>query len=322
MTELPLGKLLLFRKSLRSRGLAALLCLGVLWLPLRARADWLQAGPTDSLALGLPADAAVTLGGLAFWAATEAAKGKLAPASCRFCNGPDNSGLSGDPLAGQGSLNGVDAWFHDQLTGSLLSRKGADTASNWLGFGLLPAAALSAAWLSTGPHASDGAGLRSSLIAAQGLAVAGAVIQSVKLLAARKRPFVRYGHGTDGATADEGGTYDVHDPDSHLSFPSGHTGATAALGFGAAMVATLSDSKAAPWLWAGAGLATASVASLRMIAEKHYFTDVLAGAAIGAASGILVPLLHQRDHRAAAGARLGLSAGAGGLPLLAVSGVF
>jgi len=48
--------------------------------------------------------------------------------------------------------------------------------------------------------------------------------------------------------------------------------------------------------FASSGAAAASIAagSLRMMAEKHYLTDVAAGALIGATCGVVVPLLHRR----------------------------
>ncbi len=280
-----------------------------------ARADWTQAAPGDKVALLPAADLALAAGGMAFWLGTELAKRQLAPAACRICNGIDNTGLSNGPGAGQAGLNGVDAFFHDQLTGALWSRKSSDTISNVVGFGLFPAGALVASYFATG-NGSNGAGLRAVVISVESLAIAGTLIQSIKYLAARKRPYVRYGHAIDGATAAEGSTYDVNNPDSHLSFPSGHTGATAALTVSAAMLASLQDSKAAPYLWAGAAVSTVSVAALRMMAEKHYFTDVLAGAAIGAGTGALIPWLHKRggllDGSVAVNARFQLSPVPGG----------
>jgi membrane-associated phospholipid phosphatase len=299
------------------------LCLAAALLAaLPARADWTQAAPGDRVALEPAADLALTSAGLASWLGTELLKGPLAPSRCRVCSGADNSGLPGGAGAGQDGLNGVDAFFHDRLTAALWSRKASDTLSSVVGFGLFPAAALGAAALATG-SSSEGAGLRSGSLALESLAVAGAVIQAVKFSAARKRPFVRYGHGYQGSSAAEGSTYDVDNPDSHLSYPSGHTGATAALTFSAAMLATLQESKAAPYLWAGAALATTSVGALRMMAEKHYFTDVLGGAAIGAAAGVLVPWLHRQAAASSSTstARLQLAPLQGGT-LLALGGRF
>lgn len=276
------------------RSLTALALAAALVAPgARAAPAWAVAGPTDKLALDLPADAALTLGGFLYLGATELLKGSLTPATCRTCNGPATTGLAGDPNNGPGTLNGLDAWFHDGLTGAVLSRKGADTFSNVLAYGLVPLAALGSAGFATGPTATPYAGLRAGVIVAEGAAVAIALTQSLKFLAARNRPFVRYGHATDGATSDEGKTYDVNNPDSRAGFPSGHTTFTAALTFGAAMTAQLQDSAGAPWLWAGAGLATVLAGTSRMMAEKHYFTDVATGAVIGAGCGVLIPILHR-----------------------------
>ncbi len=65
----------------------------------------------------------------------------------------------------------------------------------------------------------------------------------------------------------------------------------------AAEVATLRGRRAAPWFWiVGLGLAT-RVGWARMAANAHWLTDVLAGAAVGSAAGVAVPLwVHHRAH--------------------------
>jgi membrane-associated phospholipid phosphatase len=266
----------------------------------------LQAGPTDALAVRPAVDFTIAGLGLAGWAIPELLHNDLAPSHCRICDGPDGSGLPGS--GSRGSLNGVDAWFHDAMTSWLLPRETANTVSDVWGFALMPAAALAGAYFATGPTASDGAGLRAGLIVLESSAVSASVIQGIKFFAARKRPFVRYG---DGASS---GPYDVTDNDSHLSFPSGHTAFATALGVSMAMTATLQDSPAAPWLWGAAAAMSVSTASLRMMAEKHYFTDVLTGALVGAASGVVFPLLHRRGSALAVGPQ--------GSSAIAVSGVF
>ncbi len=149
-----------------------------------------------------------------------------------------------------------------------------------------PLFALSAAAVAVGPEATYGAGARNAIIVVESWALSLAAVQSVKFFFARKRPFDRYGHGTLE------GTYDVNDRDSHISFPSGHTAFATSLGVSAAMTATLENSSATPWLWGAAAALSAGTASLRMMAEKHYFTDVFGGAVIGAGVGVLVPWLH------------------------------
>ena len=79
------------------------------------------------------------------------------------------------------------------------------------------------------------------------------------------------------------------------SFPSGHTStAFASMVFMATVYGQMyPDSETKNWVWAGC-LATASVTGyLRYAAGYHYPTDILAGAALGAFSGWLVPQLHE-----------------------------
>lgn len=270
----------------------ALIALVALSLPAAASPLLLDAGASDKIGLNVPADVAILSAGFAGFVIPELLKESLAPAHCNACNGADNTGLPG--TGSQGTLNGVDAFFHDALTGSLLPRKTADTVSNVYAFAAVPALAIAGAFAFTGPAATDGAGVRATVVVLESAAVSGALVQSVKFFAARKRPFVRYGHGTDGADPGTGKTYDINDRDSHISLPSGHTALATSLGVSLAMTATLEDSKAAPWLWGGAAVASIATGALRMIAEKHYFTDVATGALVGAASGVVIPLLHKR----------------------------
>lgn len=256
-------------------------------------ASILDAGPTDKIALNPPADIAITAAGLVGWVGTEALKDHLAPAQCRICDE---------------SINGVDGFFHDNLTSWLIDRKSADTASNVLVYALLPLGGLAAAYTATGPHASEGAGVRAVAVVAEAVAVQGALVQAFKFSFARQRPFARYGHG------EASGTYDATAADSRISLPSGHTGFATALGVSVAMTASLQESPAAPWLWGAAAAATITTASLRMMAEKHYFTDTLGGAAIGAACGVVFPLLHKRGNA------LSVSTAQG--PSIALSGTF
>lgn len=241
-----------------------------------ARAD-------EQLLLRPAADIAIGATALGTLVATELLQDRLVPASCRICEGPDNSGLPG--TGGRGSLNAVDAWFHDALTVSW--REGASTASTVLADAIVPLGAIAGAFAFTGPSASDGAGLRAALIVAESAAVSSALVQLTKFATARKRPFVRYGHGAPE------GAYAVAGADDRLSLPSGHTALTASVTTSLAMAAQLQGSSAAPWLWGAAAAMTGTVGALRIAAEKHYFTDVLAGAAIGAGCGIAIPLLHR-----------------------------
>ena len=97
--------------------------------------------------------------------------------------------------------------------------------------------------------------------------------------------------------------------DRYFSFPSGHTTmAFTTAGFAAA-VFTASDAPG----WAKLVFGTASfsiaagVAALRVVSGKHYLVDVTAGALIGAASGIIIPLLHRFTSKEGIGLRIGPS---------------
>jgi membrane-associated phospholipid phosphatase len=115
------------------------------------------------------------------------------------------------------------------------------------------------------------------------------LMTSVKNLTNRPRPYVynpeapldvRTGH------------------DSKESFYSGHVSTTAAMSFFIATVLTdyHPDMKTGYKItvWSLAVLYPAATAYLRVSAGKHFTTDVIAGYAIGAFTGWLVPFLHKK----------------------------
>lgn len=102
--------------------------------------------------------------------------------------------------------------------------------------------------------------------------------------------------------------------DARLSFYSGH----AAIAFGSAVTgaylhaARTTDPDARAVVW-GVELALASAtANLRVRAGKHFYSDVVVGAVVGAGVGYLVPALHADDggrHAPSAREYLGMGAG-------------
>jgi undecaprenyl-diphosphatase len=117
---------------------------------------------------------------------------------------------------------------------------------------------------------------------------------ALKYLLPRYRPYVYPG------AADNGGP---PDPDWYASFPSGHATMTfAAATFGSVLFATYFPSSPylVPVIVANYALATLT-GSFRVLAGQHFMTDVIAGAAIGAACGSLIPLLHQSSTWSGAG---------------------
>ncbi len=97
---------------------------------------------------------------------------------------------------------------------------------------------------------------------------------------------------------DEGPRSLHREQNSRMSFPSGHT----AHPFAAATFATTVFAELHPEsnyryaVAAGTYGMAAGVAGLRVMAGKHFLTDVLAGAALGSFAGWLVPRLHRADR--------------------------
>ena len=128
---------------------------------------------------------------------------------------------------------------------------------------------------------------------AESLAVSSALSGILKGLVARARPFVTPGepwhwHMLNSWT-------DAH----NQSMPSGHT--TAATAFASALcVASVRYPKAARGAMIAAAIATVPLVGFaRIYSDQHWLTDVLAGALLGATTGILLTRWHERHPRTA-----------------------
>ena len=109
------------------------------------------------------------------------------------------------------------------------------------------------------------------------------VVQAMKMGFARRRPFATY--GTDV----------LYKPDQNMSFPSGHSALGFAITTSAGMICHWRGYWTEPYVW-GAGIALSlSTEYLRIAADKHYFTDVLVGGAIGIIGGLTIPRLMRDD---------------------------
>jgi membrane-associated phospholipid phosphatase len=107
----------------------------------------------------------------------------------------------------------------------------------------------------------------------------------LKYFLPRYRPYVYPGGTVSGGPTD---------PDWYASFPSGHaTTSFAAATFGSVLFATYFPASPylVPVIVTNLTLA-ALTGSFRVFAGMHFMTDVIAGAALGAACGYLIPLLH------------------------------
>jgi membrane-associated phospholipid phosphatase len=205
---------------------------------------------------------ALVLGGTAVYVSTETVfKDALAPDHCRWCarNGLDES--VADALA----------WSDAELASSI---------SDVLAFGATP---LVTGGLLALAGRGDDRWLADGLAVAESAVASGLLTQLVKVTVGRRRAFVELDS-----------TPTVED---NLSFFSGHTSLAFAVATSAGTVASLRGDRLAPWIW-GSGLALAgTVGYLRVAADRHWLTDVAAGAAVGSAIGVAVPRLFHRHLR-------------------------
>jgi membrane-associated phospholipid phosphatase len=226
----------------------------------------LPARAEQPFAVDLRVEAPLLAAGGALWIVSEGLKPKLAPTDCRICG---HNAL--DDAVQQGLL-----WQNVQPARRL---------SDALLFGLVPALAFGSV-MGVGQAEGDRRSAGENLLTLSETLVATSVLtQLTKFTAGRERPFL--------ATQRENGLVVTHGPDDNLSFFSGHTSTTFALAVGAGSIASFRGYKQAPWIW-GLGLPLAALTGyLRIAADRHYFTDVLTGALIGSAIGVLIPWLHR-----------------------------
>lgn len=157
------------------------------------------------------------------------------------------------------------------------------------------------------------------VIYGESLVVGGMLASLTKYAVRRPRP---YTYATDPRVVD---VVRAAGDDAWLSFYSGHS----ALAFGAAVTgsylhgARATDPNARALVWGVELAAAAATANLRVRAGKHFYSDVLVGAVVGAGVGYLVPALHAEDGaryapsgRDYAAMGLGLAVGLAGSQLL------
>jgi membrane-associated phospholipid phosphatase len=240
-------------------------------------------------------DGAVTVGGAALWLTAELFKRELAPDHCRWCN------VDAADAAVRDALLWHEPWF-------------ADTISNVTAFALTPLAAVG---LNALAAAHDGAGSNvpvDALLVAEAGVLAADVNQLTKLLVGRERPFVH------ALPPDRKAATRVP-ADNDLSFFSGHSTETFALAAASGTVATMRGYRWAPLLWGVGGTLAATTAYLRIAADRHWLTDVLVGAVVGAGIGFAVPYFFHsaKDDSATPSTSAGLHAAAVPGPLVSLA---
>lgn len=230
----------------------------------------------DLLSADVRVDVPVTVLAIEGVLMTELDKGQLGAAHCRWCERHDD---------GSDAVNPVDGFFRARLRWSNIDA--GDTLSSVAGFAATPLVALGLLALA-GAHDDALKNLPiDALVVVEATALSTSLNQVVKFSVGRERPFVHV-----LAEADKLKT--AQPSDNYASFYSGHTSLAFSLAVSAGTVASLRGYRWAPWVWVS-GLTLATLTGyLRIAGDRHYFTDVLVGAAMGAAVGFLVPYLFHR----------------------------
>ena len=136
-------------------------------------------------------------------------------------------------------------------------------------------------------------GLADAFMYAEALSFTMAMTNISKMAVRRPRPIAyieREAHADDP-------NYSNEETDSSLSFFSGHSAYTAAVGATATYLAfARSPHTARPWITLAAAVALNAFVSVeRVRSGKHFPTDVIAGTIAGAGIGAVVPHLHRTD---------------------------
>ena len=216
-------------------------------------------------------------------------RGGLAPAFCAPAPGsPTAESTHCDPSG----LN----WLDRQVAGRY-----QPGWTHWSDIGLYGLEALAAGGILA--HEGLKRGLNDLVVVAEATLLASAAAGASTAITGRPRPYM---YGTEAPLAMR------QSGDGGLSYFSGHT--STAFGAATATFVTfrrLHPDSRWPWVIYGAGLAAASfVGATRVLAGSHFPTDVAAGAAVGAAVGLLVPALHAAPRRVGA-APMGVLDGGG-----------
>ena len=214
-----------------------------------------------------PVDAPVAGGSAALWLGSELYLGSLVDPSCPC----DERGINAfdRPFAGRYSHGAAIA--SDVVLASALALPFALDA--------IDVSRAGAPWSGYGTDA---------VVIGEAIAVNALFTQVVKIATARPRPLV-YGLAP--------GDPELQAARNYTSFYSGHTSFSFAAGMSYASTYALRHPND-PWRFGVYGAAAAfgtAAGVLRVAAGKHYPSDVIVGAAVGTAIGLLVPWLHEKS---------------------------
>jgi membrane-associated phospholipid phosphatase len=129
--------------------------------------------------------------------------------------------------------------------------------------------------------------LTDAFVVAETVVMQGVANEVIRRATRRPRPFMY-----------EAGVYPDrrHDAEAVLSYYSGHTSASFAFSVSTAYAYTLRHptSKWRYLVWVSLLSISTTQAVLRVLSGDHFSTDVIVGAVVGSAIGLLVPALHRR----------------------------
>ena len=206
-------------------------------------------------------------GGFVYIATETFLKSDLAPVQCRWCE-PDSVDVS---------VRNALVW-HDTKAAAIISNVTGYVLAPVVGIGLVGLGSITSENPTSGQVFDDVAPILETVVISQ----LGA--QAVKFGAGRQRTFVHFG------------PLAPHQLDDNVSFFSAHSTLTFGIATSAGMIAHRRRYWVEPYVWSIGMTIAATTAYLRIAADKHYLSDVLAGTAWGIASGLTIPLLMRRPE--------------------------
>lgn len=221
----------------------------------------------------------------------------------------------------------VDGGVRDGL--SLPTRAGRErvaTVSDVLVVTMILAPFVDAGVTAWGPRRDRETAQQLAIMDLEAFSLSEALAFTVKNVAARQRPYA-FGADCDGGDPQASTREECARKDRNLSYFSGHsvTAFTAATLMCTQHVHLSLYGGAWDWVTCAASLSiAATTATLRIVADRHWLSDVVTGTAIGVLSGFLVPtLLHFRpaNHGESASIASSLTAPSGGAFMLGFGGV-
>ncbi|WP_428263318.1 phosphatase PAP2 family protein [Haliangium sp.] len=204
-------------------------------------------------------------------------------------DGPITAGLLAGALAATLLPVDTDASWDHQIFGGLddLVKDNFSASAAGLSDGLLTMTVAAPVLLRL-PSGVNGDTGRYLLLYAEAVSTSVFANALTKYLVARPRPYTYNPDPRVQEYAREQGK------DSHLSFYSGHSSTAFSAAVAGSYLFSLGDSdrKAKAVVWLVHLSLAAATANLRVRAGKHFYSDVVIGAAVGSAVGVLIPAVH------------------------------